>query len=85
MDCPKCLRRRVYADREIGLYCMSCGHVLVADEALMLLSRTASRFGAMPEAHLGPGESAIEIREIRSAGRTATQSSENRGNAKIKN
>jgi hypothetical protein len=78
MDCPKCLRRKLYADREIGLYCMSCGHVLAADEAMVLLSRTASPFDAMPEPDISRGQSAIKIREISVSRRTATQNDEAR-------
>jgi len=40
IDCPKCLRRQVYFDREIGFYCMSCGHEFAAEEALMLIQKT---------------------------------------------
>lgn len=40
IDCPKCLRRRVYFDREIGFYCMFCGHEFAPEEALMLIQKT---------------------------------------------
>lgn len=39
MDCPKCLHRRVYADRQIGFYCMACGHGLTVRETLMLIEK----------------------------------------------
>jgi len=40
IDCPQCLRRQVYFDREIGFYCMSCGHEFAPEEALMLIQKT---------------------------------------------
>lgn len=39
MDCPKCLQRKVYFDRAIGFYCMSCGHELTNEEVLMLVEK----------------------------------------------
>ena len=39
MDCPKCLRQKVYFDREIGYYCMLCGHELSFQEALLLMEK----------------------------------------------
>jgi DNA-directed RNA polymerase subunit RPC12/RpoP len=41
IDCPKCLHRRVYFDREIGYYCMSCGHELSTKEMFVLLEKSA--------------------------------------------
>jgi hypothetical protein len=38
-DCPKCFQRKVYLDREIGYYCMSCGHEFSADEVTILLEK----------------------------------------------
>ena len=40
IDCHQCLRRQVYFDREIGFYCMSCGHEFAPEEALMLIQKT---------------------------------------------
>lgn len=42
IDCPKCLRRRVYFDREIGCYCMFCGHVLSVEETLLQMKKRAA-------------------------------------------
>ena len=42
IDCPKCMRRRVYFDREIGYYCMFCGHVLTIDETLLQMDKVAA-------------------------------------------
>ena len=40
-DCPKCSRRKVYFDREIGYYCMYCGHELTEDETIILTEQLA--------------------------------------------
>lgn len=41
IDCPKCLQRKVYFDREIGYYCMFCGHDFSAKEMVVLIETTA--------------------------------------------
>ena len=41
IDCPRCHNQRVYFDREIGYYCMSCGHELNANEIVMLIEKIA--------------------------------------------
>jgi DNA-directed RNA polymerase subunit RPC12/RpoP len=41
IDCPKCLHRRVYFDREIGYYCMFCGHKFSTKEVIVLLEMMA--------------------------------------------
>lgn len=57
IDCPKCLRQRVYFDREIGCYCMYCGYELSAEETLLQMEKRAAtatttsgsdKKGAMP-------------------------------------
>lgn len=62
MDCPKCLRRRVYFDREIGFYCMSCGQEFASENMLMLLEKLT----LTPRPPHKPAKSEIEpIAEIR--------------------
>ncbi len=39
IDCPQCFQRRVYFDRVIGFYCMSCAHELTNEEVLMLIEK----------------------------------------------
>ena len=51
IDCPKCLQRRVYFDREMGFYCMSCGYELSDEEALFLIEKVTST--AKPAADSG--------------------------------
>jgi len=71
LDCPKCLRRRVYVDREIGFYCMSCGHLLPADEALILIGKSVLRPPPMLKSGTGQRKLMVEIREMQPARRTA--------------
>ena len=40
LDCPECLRGRIYYDRPIGFYCMPCGHEFSLEEIIMLIIRT---------------------------------------------
>ena len=42
IDCPKCLRQRVYFDREIGCYCMFCGHLLSVEEMLLQMDKRSA-------------------------------------------
>ena len=39
IDCPKCLQKRIYFDREIGFYCMSCGCQFSAQEIAVLIEK----------------------------------------------
>ena len=39
IDCPKCLQRRIYFDREIGFYCMSCGGQFSTQEIAVLIEK----------------------------------------------
>jgi hypothetical protein len=39
IDCPKCLQRRIYFDREIGFYCMSCGSRFSAQEIAVVIGK----------------------------------------------
>jgi hypothetical protein len=52
-DCPKCSRRKVYFDREIGYYCMYCGHELTEDETIILTEQLAQT--SRPK-HTSPGK-----------------------------
>ncbi len=36
IDCPKCDRREIYYDCEIGFYCMACGRKFSSEEAELL-------------------------------------------------
>jgi len=67
MDCPQCHLRRIYFDRDIGYYCMSCGHQLSRENILMLLAKAERTSQPIP----APDKSAIkppaEIKELPAA------------------
>ncbi len=37
VNCPRCDRREIYFDREIGFYCMICGSQFSSEEAELLV------------------------------------------------
>ena len=39
IDCPKCIQRRIFFDREIGFYCMSCGSRFSTQEIAVLIEK----------------------------------------------
>lgn len=52
---------------------MSCGHLLPADEALILIGKTALPSRPMPKSDMGPGKPIVEIKEMRPGRRTARE------------
>ncbi len=65
IDCPKCLRSKVYFDRKIGYYCMFCGYELSAEEALFLIEKMASTVKPAPDSDKGARPPIVEIKEQR--------------------
>ena len=64
-DCPKCSRRKIYFDREIGYYCMYCGHELNEDEIIILTEQLAQAAQPQPAApDKSPKQPVTEIKEI---------------------
>ena len=64
IDCPKCLRGRIYSDREIGFYCMSCGHEFSTEEIVMLIEKTALASRSMQDSGTGERKPIVEIKEL---------------------
>jgi hypothetical protein len=64
MDCPKCFRHRVYVDRQIGFYCMACGHELTAQETLMLIEKRTLTSRPGPTSEPPPKKPIAEIKEL---------------------
>jgi len=64
IDCPRCLNRRVYFDREIGYYCMSCGHELNADEIVMLIEKIALTSRSIHNSGKSERKPTAEIKEL---------------------
>ena len=65
IGCPKCLRRKVYFDREIGYYCMFCGYELSVEEALFLIEKMTSTSKSAPDSGKGARMPIVEIKEQR--------------------
>jgi len=66
IDCPECLRGKLYFDREIGYYCMLCGHEFSTDDMEMLIEKIelTSRSGQQPVQ--SPKTPIVEIKELHS-------------------
>jgi len=64
IDCPQCFLGKIYIDREMGYYCMLCGHefsavdIEVLIEKIALTSRSAKKSGS---SHKKP---VVEIKEL---------------------
>ena len=65
VNCPKCLHRRVYFDREIGYYCMSCGHELSAKEIALTLWECSPERQPMRKLGKSAKKPIAEIKELR--------------------
>ncbi len=65
IDCPKCLRRKVYFDRKIGYYCMLCGYELSVEEALFLIEKMTSTSKPSCDPCKGARTPIVEIKEQR--------------------
>ncbi|OHB78967.1 MAG: hypothetical protein A2Z25_12305 [Planctomycetes bacterium RBG_16_55_9] len=64
LDCPQCHLCRIYFDREIGYYCMSCGTQISYDQIVMLIE-IASRT-SQPRRRSGKSEKQppVEVKEL---------------------
>ncbi|MHC4117653.1 MAG: hypothetical protein ACYSWO_09110 [Planctomycetota bacterium] len=62
MECPKCFQSKVYFDRKMGYYCMSCGHELSVENVLLLMEKMVPALGP---AHVWAKAAAPTILEIR--------------------
>ena len=64
IDCPQCLRGKIYFDREMGYYCMLCGHEFGAADVEMLIEKTALTTNPARKSKCGQGKSVVQIREL---------------------
>ena len=83
IDCPECLRQKVYFDRKIGYYCMFCGYELSAEEALFLIEKMTSTSKPVPDSGKGARMPIVEIKQQR--GRPAKRDHITPGNDKTQN
>ncbi len=64
IDCPECLRGKVYFDREIGYYCMLCGHEFSTDDVELLVEKIALTSRSMRKPDKKPETPVVEIKEL---------------------
>ena len=64
IDCPECLRGKVYFDREIGYYCMLCGHEFSTDDVEMLIEKIALTSRSMQQPDQSLKKPVVEIKEL---------------------
>ena len=61
LDCPRCHLRRIYFDRDIGYYCMSCGHQFSSENIVMLIEKAERMSQPIP----APDSNVIRPPEIK--------------------
>jgi DNA-directed RNA polymerase subunit RPC12/RpoP len=64
LDCPHCHLRRVYYDRDIGYYCMSCGRQFSTENILMLLAKAERTSQPVPQPDKSVKKPPAEIKEL---------------------
>jgi hypothetical protein len=64
LDCPKCHQRRIYFDRDIGYYCMACGHELSHEQIYLLLEKAQRMSPSIPAPDKSEVQPPVEIKEL---------------------
>ncbi len=64
LDCPQCHLRRIYFDRDIGYYCMSCGREISYDEIVMLIAKAHKKTKPIPTSDKSEIPPPVEIKEL---------------------
>jgi hypothetical protein len=64
IDCPQCLIGKIYFDREIGFYCMLCGHEFSAIDVMVLIEKTALTSPPERKSGMDHKEPVAEIKEL---------------------
>jgi hypothetical protein len=64
IDCPQCLLGRIYFDREMGYYCMLCGHEFSAVDMEVLIEKIALTSRPAQKSESSRKKPAAEIREL---------------------
>jgi len=64
LDCPHCHLRRIYFDRDIGYYCMSCGWELSYDEICVLIEKAQKTSPPIPPSDKSEIQPPVEIKEL---------------------
>ena len=64
IDCPQCLLGKIYFDRQMGYYCMLCGHGFGAFDIEALIEKIVLTAPPAQKSGKGPKKSTVEIREL---------------------
>ncbi|MFC1635445.1 hypothetical protein ACFL5Z_11435 [Planctomycetota bacterium] len=64
LDCPQCHLRRIYFDRDIGYYCMSCGQEISYDEICLLIEKAQKASPPIPPSGKSEIQPPVEIKEL---------------------
>jgi hypothetical protein len=64
IDCPQCLLGKIYFDREMGYYCMLCGHEFSTVEMEVLIGKVALTSRPAQKSERSRKKPAAEIREL---------------------
>lgn len=64
LDCPQCHLRKIYFDRDIGYYCMSCGQEISYDEIVMLIEKAEKTSQQIQTSGKTEKKPPLEIKEL---------------------
>lgn len=64
VDCPQCLLGKIYFDRNIGNYCMLCGHEFGAVEMARLIEKKAIASSPAQKSKGARKKPPLEIKEV---------------------
>jgi len=64
IDCPQCLLGKIYFDRQMGCYCMLCGHEFSAVHMDVLIEKSALTSPPAQKSERSLKKPVAEIREL---------------------
>jgi len=64
IDCPQCLLGKIYFDRQMGFYCMLCGHEFSAVDMEVLIEKIALTSSPAQKSERSRKKPAAEIMEL---------------------
>lgn len=64
IDCPQCLLGKIYFDREIGYYCMYCGHQFSTVDMEVLIEKIALMSHSVQKSGSSYKKPVVEIKEL---------------------
>ena len=64
IECPQCFLGKIYFEREIGYYCMYCGHQFSIVEIEVLIEKIALKYRPAQKPGFGSKKPAVEIKEL---------------------